>query len=1167
MADRVGQQLGNYQLLSVLGHGAFATVYLGEHQYLKRLAAIKVLDVRMEPANHESFRREARTIAQLDHPYIIRVHDFDIEEQTPYLVMEYMPNGTLRSRHPKGTQLSFEQIVIYVGQIASALDCAHQQRVIHRDIKPENVLLNSNQEVVLSDFGLAVVQSTLDSLSIQDSGGTPQYMAPEQIQRQPCVASDQYALGVMVYEWLCGEPPFHGPLYEVLSQHLHKPPPSLCTRMKELPPAVEAVVMRALAKDPLERFVSVADFAKALSEAFFATQLLSLGESVEHGLQDQSALPAAHVSVVSMLPPDGQKSSDNATQPLLTAGPQISSEHERARRVFSQTTTHSHVAFRQTRYSVRLVNREISVQEQNRKRMLQRLRRIYDELFAQSLHGVTHLELGLTDKPDAVQNAVTLLFQTSTRPTRLLPPGTSILHVYDEANQELLILGAPGAGKSTLLVELARQLVGCADVDGTQPLPVMLPLSSWAIKRPPLQLWLTEQVEQFYDIPQVLAQQWINEDQLIPLLDGLDEMNETARPACIAAINAYHRAHLRLPLVVCSRQAEYEVAASHQRLALQNAVVVQPLSYEHVQEYLAQVGEPSTALRQALTTNPTLAEVATTPLMVHILVLTYQDASVQQLSTEHEQLQGQIWTDYLARMVERKGNALRYPLRQMRAWLEWLAQQMRARNQPIFYLEHLQPDWLTDRQCYAYEWFGVRLPAMIIGGLVSILFGWLLRESEWSSLLQIVVLGGLLGGTLSPKMSDNVPRSVVKTRRWWGTALPISIGVGLIIGWSYGWFTGAPFGQWLFDSAIFSLSSLLLQYMLSFSPHHSPPTSSPDSGRWNTLKGFIQQLHLLRSLLVALLIGLSFGLTIGMSVGQDLGLILGLACMLVSAILERLQEVIHLTERVTWTWRSLGKHLLASALLLPALVLAGCIILFVVLFVMLNIGLSYVLNYGQSAGFSVGLSFGLSNGLSFGLSIGLLCWLLLGLHDSIVQERIEDEDRRIPNQGVRLSLRNSLLLGLISGIVIAGVGIVTLGLSEVLGYWLSLWLTDGFVGGLSAGMNYWLSNEWSYALNLGLSYFWSFFVAVGILVWIIMGGLSVWRHYLIRFLLCSAHTFPLNASHFLDDATARILLRRLGGGYCFTHRLLLDFLAGTTKRRTVQAQTSMTAHSEPLASP
>jgi serine/threonine protein kinase len=126
------------------------------------------------------------------------------------------------------------------------------------------MLLSATDEVVLSDFGIAVVQQNMDSLSTQSQAGTPLYMAPEQIQRKPCAASDQYALGVLVYEWLCGEAPFRGSLFEVLSQHLYHPPPSLCARLPSLLPAVEDAVFGALAKEPHARFASVQDFAEVL---------------------------------------------------------------------------------------------------------------------------------------------------------------------------------------------------------------------------------------------------------------------------------------------------------------------------------------------------------------------------------------------------------------------------------------------------------------------------------------------------------------------------------------------------------------------------------------------------------------------------------------------------------------------------------------------------------------------------------------------------------------------------------------------------------------------------------------------------------------------------------------------------------------------------------------
>src|SRR5437763_14998387 len=137
MADRSGQQLGNYHLIRLLGKGGFAEVYLGEHIYLKTAAAIKVLHTELTSADMESFLNEARTIAHLVHPHIVRVTDFGIENETPILVMDYAPNGTLRQRHPKGTQLPLSLIIPYANQVAGALQHAHNEKLVHRDIKPE----------------------------------------------------------------------------------------------------------------------------------------------------------------------------------------------------------------------------------------------------------------------------------------------------------------------------------------------------------------------------------------------------------------------------------------------------------------------------------------------------------------------------------------------------------------------------------------------------------------------------------------------------------------------------------------------------------------------------------------------------------------------------------------------------------------------------------------------------------------------------------------------------------------------------------------------------------------------------------------------------------------------------------------------------------------------
>ncbi len=294
MTDRQGQQIDNYRLIRRLGTGSFGEVYLAEHVYRKTQApvAIKVLS-ELAQGDLGSFLTEART-AHLKHPNIVRILDFGVERRTPFIVMEYAPNGTLRERHPKGTRVSLSTIVSYVKQIASALQYAHDERLIHRDIKPENMLIGGENQILLSDFGLAtIVRSSISSQSAEKMAGTILYMSPEQIQSHPHPASDQYSLGVVVYEWLCGERPFQGSFAEVAMKHTLVPPPPLYDKMQTIAPDVEQVVMTALAKNPKQRFDSVLAFAATLEQA--CTNTL---EYVTRSVQpEQVAVPAPSLSL------------------------------------------------------------------------------------------------------------------------------------------------------------------------------------------------------------------------------------------------------------------------------------------------------------------------------------------------------------------------------------------------------------------------------------------------------------------------------------------------------------------------------------------------------------------------------------------------------------------------------------------------------------------------------------------------------------------------------------------------------------------------------------------------------------------------------------------------------------------------------------------------------
>lgn len=277
-------QGGRYHYERILGSGGMGEVYLMQDTRVGRLVAIKV--VRAEgPAEGERatdaarlFQREARAIATLEHPNILPLYDFGEETRTEialtYMVMPYCADGSLEAwQRAQGKQfLSAQQVAYLVEQAAEALQYAHDHKIIHLDVKPSNFLLRRNSRdpqrptLLLADFGIARNFTTVSSAS-RTIRGTPTSMAPEQWSGNPVFASDQYALAVMAYELLAGRPPFTGSMEQLMYQHftVQAPPPGKFS--PRLPSALDAVLLRALAKKPQERFPAVADFATALTSA------------------------------------------------------------------------------------------------------------------------------------------------------------------------------------------------------------------------------------------------------------------------------------------------------------------------------------------------------------------------------------------------------------------------------------------------------------------------------------------------------------------------------------------------------------------------------------------------------------------------------------------------------------------------------------------------------------------------------------------------------------------------------------------------------------------------------------------------------------------------------------------------------------------------------------
>lgn len=293
-SQRLDQCLGNYRLIRLLGRSDYAEIYLGEHNRTHTQAAIKLFDGRGNDA--AKFLAQAALLTHLRHPHIVQVLDSGMADDTAFLIMDYAPRGTLRQRYPKGTRLPLVTIMHNVRQIASALQYIHLHQLIHRDIKPHNMLLGSNDEIVLSDFGIAIISQSLNpmTLAFRDFEGTVLYAAPEQLQGKPRRSSDLYALGVVVYEWLCGDWPFTGTFEEVVHQHLFIPPPFFSEKGVEIAPAIEKVVRKVLAKEPDQRFPSAEDFAYDLEQAYKKTHISNISLQSPPRRQFMSPLPFAH---------------------------------------------------------------------------------------------------------------------------------------------------------------------------------------------------------------------------------------------------------------------------------------------------------------------------------------------------------------------------------------------------------------------------------------------------------------------------------------------------------------------------------------------------------------------------------------------------------------------------------------------------------------------------------------------------------------------------------------------------------------------------------------------------------------------------------------------------------------------------------------------------------
>jgi hypothetical protein len=414
--------------------------------------------------------------------------------------------------------------------------------------------------------------------------------------------------------------------------------------------------------------------------------------------------------------------------------------------------------------------RSEALTERERCEMLKRVRSFrVDGLLEHSLENVVRLELGLAQRPDAVTTALSMSAGRAAQLVPDLPSGDGRLAIFDHYQGALLILGAPGAGKSTWLLELARDLLDRAAHDPDHPIPVIFNLSSWAVRRGPLSEWMAEELNRLYDAPRRQSRKWVGADKVLPLLDGLDEVAPEFRHECVGRINEFRKQHWLLPVVVCSRDAEYESLG--ERLGLFGAVMIRSLTREQIEAAVEAAGDSLLGLKAALAADPGLWEVLDTPLMLSVTLLACRDRPEEAAGlasgggpaaqpagdgTPAADRRERVFRAYVRRMFEERGEPTPPASEQETLnFLGFLARMSERHGQTEFFASDLQPTWLPSR---AERWRYAFVSRQFIGLAILISFFavlelapgaaehstshplWAWFDSAWGDLITVILL-------------------------------------------------------------------------------------------------------------------------------------------------------------------------------------------------------------------------------------------------------------------------------------------------------------------------------------------------------------------------------------------------------------------------------------------
>jgi Effector-associated domain 7 len=456
--------------------------------------------------------------------------------------------------------------------------------------------------------------------------------------------------------------------------------------------------------------------------------------------------------------------------------------------------------------------------DRNRKVMLDKVEDFWVKgVLNQSLYREARIDLNLADAPDSVEYPWRSVIQEPDLPERTLAPGTPMIQVFDELQGSLLILGQPGAGKTTLLLELARDLIERARDDNTHPIPVVFNLSTWAMERKPIKEWMIEELRLRYDVPRKVGATWIEGDNILPLLDGLDEVAVEYRDACAAAINAYRQDEAMVPIAVCSREKDYLTLS--EKLKLYGAVLIQPLDGDQIDVYLANLGTPSEGVREVLREGTAWGEVLDTPLMLAIVVLTYTGKSADELRMTAST--AMLWDAYIEKMFSRRGSSVRWTQEKAEPILTrlvWLAAAMRNHNLTIFFIEDLELDWwpyVDNKARYIYHYIRMAILGCLWFGPI---FAYQFNQIGWVLGLLASVVSTGIAVLIRYKKKDIPPDlkiEMVERLSWSKPQIYRGIRFGCVFGCLSGISVGYKYGPSGFV-VMFVISSLYFAYVYGF---------------------------------------------------------------------------------------------------------------------------------------------------------------------------------------------------------------------------------------------------------------------------------------------------------------------------------------------------------------